>query len=98
RRVADASAVKRVENQPLGALPQADQEMSREAETDAVPALRPRGMQIEDAERHRQALATVDDTHQVGVLQIVIGQLIAAVAVFQQDDLVERLRPRREIT
>ena len=63
----------------------------------AVPALGPRGMQIEDAERHRQAFAAVDDPHQVGVLQIVVGQLVAAIAVFQQDDLVERVGARGKI-
>ena len=97
RRVADPAAVERVEDQPLGAFAQPDQEMPGKGQPDAVPALRPRGMQIEDAERHRQAFAAVDDPHQIGVLQIVVGQLVAAIAVFQQDDLVERLRPRGEI-
>jgi hypothetical protein len=47
-------------------------------------------VQIEDAERHRQAFAAIDDPHQIGVLQIVIGQLVAAVAVLQQQDFVQR--------
>src|SRR6202158_2357863 len=71
--------------------------MPGKAEADAVPALRPRGMQVKDAERHRQAFAAIDDPHQVGVLQIVVGQLVAAIAVFQEDDLVERPGPRGEV-
>jgi hypothetical protein len=54
-------------------------------------------MDIEDAERHRQTLASVNHPHQVGVLQVVITQLVAGVAVFQQDDLVERASARGEV-
>ena len=89
--------MERVEDQPLGAVAEPDQEMSGKGQPDAVPALRARGVQIEDPERHRQPFAAVDDPHQIGVLHVVVGQLVAAVAVFQQDDLVERPRPRGEI-
>src|SRR5215472_13727376 len=62
-----------------------------------VPTLGARGVDVEDAERNRQTLAAVDDPYQVGVLQIVIGQLVAGIAILQQDDLVERAGPRREV-
>src|SRR6185312_9636277 len=38
--------------------------------------------------------AAVDDADQIGVLRVVVGQLVAAIAVFQEDDLVQRAQPR----
>src|SRR6516162_9367281 len=89
--------MKRVEDQPLGTIRQPDQKMPRECEPDCVPALGAAGMHVEDSERHRQALPPVDDAHQIGVLQVVIGQLVAGITIFEQDDLVERTRARRGI-
>ncbi len=56
--------------------------MPGKGQPNAVPALRARGVQIEDTERHRQPFAAVDDPHQIGVLHVVVGQLVTAVAVF----------------
>src|SRR5439155_17607732 len=51
RRLANLPTVKRVEDQPLGAIAQPDQEVSGKRQPDALPALCPRGMQIEDDPR-----------------------------------------------
>jgi len=69
---------------------EAQQEMPREVEPLGRPALGPRRVQIEDAERDRQALAAVDHAHQVGVLRVVVGERVAAVAVALPDHRVER--------
>src|SRR5205085_3645152 len=94
---ADLPAMKRVEDQAFRAVPEPDQEVPRKSKTEALPTLRPRPVQIENPERHRQAFAAIDDPHQVAVLEIVVSQFVAAVAVLQQDDLVERLRTGGEI-
>ena len=86
---ADPSAVERVEDQPLGTVRQTDKKMAREGEPDSLPALGAAGVHVENAERHRQALPAVDDAHQVRVLQVVIGQRVAGIPVFQKHDLVE---------
>ena len=67
--------------------------MAGKGEAGGFPALSAGGVDIKDAEHHRQAFAAVDDPHQVGVLQIVVGQLVARVAILEEDDLVQRARP-----
>src|SRR5437868_12106959 len=96
-RLADLPAMKGVEDQALLAVPEPDQEVPGKSKADALPTLRPRRVQIENPERHRQPFAAIDDPHQIAVLQIVVSQFVAAVAVLQQDDLVERLRTGGEI-
>ena len=47
----------------------------------APPALCPRDVDVEDAERDGEALSPVDDARQVGVLHVVVGLAVALVAV-----------------
>ena len=89
-RAADLAAVERIEDQPLRPVGQPDQKMAGKGEPGRLPALRAGGVDEQDPEHHRQPFAAVDDPHQIGVLQIVVGQLVAGIAVLQQDDLVER--------
>src|SRR3984893_9297204 len=63
--------------------------MAREGEPDSLPALSAAGVHVENTERHRQAFPAVDDAHQIGILQVVIGQRIAGIPVSQKQDLVE---------
>src|SRR3984893_1154179 len=94
---ADLAAMERIEDQPFASIGEPDQKMAGEGEADRVPTLGAAGMHVEDSEGYRQALPAVHDTHQIGVLQIVIGQLVAGIAVLQKDDLVERAGARGEI-
>ena len=55
--------------------------MEREVEPHHMPALSAGGVNVKDAERHGQALAAVDDPHQIGVLHVLIGEGIALIAV-----------------
>jgi hypothetical protein len=71
--------------------------MAGEGEPGHFPALSPRGMNVEDPERHRQTFTAVDDPDQIGVLQVVIGQRVAGIAILQQDDLIERTSARGEV-
>ena len=50
-----------------------DQEVRRKSQPFGIPMAQARDMQIEDRQRHRQPLAALDDTHEVGVLQVVVG-------------------------
>jgi hypothetical protein len=52
-----------IEDKPLRALREADQKMPGKAEAHRLPALGARGVQVENAQRHRQAFAAVDDPH-----------------------------------
>src|SRR6185437_13277274 len=97
RGFADLSAMKRVEDQAFRAVAEPDQEVPGKSEADTLPALRPRRVQVENPERYRQTFAAIDDPHQIAILQIVVSQFVAAVAMLQQDDLVERLRTGSEI-
>ena len=47
----------------------------------APPALGPRDVDVEDAERDGEALSPVDDAQQIGVLHVVVGLAVALVAV-----------------
>ena len=68
-----------------------DQEMAGKGQALGVPALRARDMQVEDRQRHRQALAPLDDPREVGVLQVVVGLVVAAIAVGLGDHLGQAL-------
>ena len=69
----------------------ADQEMRGKGQALGLPALAAGDVEIEDRQRHRQALAPLDDAHEVGVLQVVVGLGVAAIAVGARDHLGERL-------
>ena len=97
RGTADLTIVERVDDDAFRAIGQPDEKMAGEGEPGHVPALSPRGMDVEDPERHRQTFAAIDHPHQIGVLQVVIGQRVAGIAVFQQDDLVERAGASAEV-
>ena len=47
-------------------------------------------MEVEDRQRHRQALAALDHPREVGILQIVVGLAVAAIGVGLGDDLGQR--------
>ena len=60
--------------------------MRREVRPVSTPTLRPRDVDVEDSEGDGETLAPVDDTHQVGVLHVVIGFAVAlAVVAFEQN-------------
>ena len=61
------AAVEHVEHHLGAAAFQRDQEMAGKIDAVRRPAGGPRGMQPQDAERHRQAPAALDDADQVGV-------------------------------
>ena len=65
--------------------------MAGERQSLGRPSLGAGDMQIEDRQRHRQALAALDDAHEVGVLQIVVGLAVAAIGVGARDHLGEGL-------
>jgi hypothetical protein len=46
-------------------------------------------VQVQDRQGNRQALATLDHAHEVGVLQVVVGFGVAAIAVRPCDDFTE---------
>ncbi len=75
-----ASAMERVDDGALAAILEPDQEMAGKGEAGDRPALGARRMDVEDAQRHRQALAPVDHPHQVGVVEVVVGRLVAFIA------------------
>ena len=89
RRPLDA-VIERVDNQPVAVLAGADQEMAGEIQPVRREPVGAGGMQIQNAERHRQALLAVDHAHQVGVLDIVIGEHVAVIAVLSQHHPVQR--------
>ena len=47
-------------------------------------------MYTNDAQGNRNATSSVDDTHQIGILQIVVGRTVSAVTVVIEDDFLER--------
>ena len=55
-----------------------------------LPTLGAGGVDEQDSEDHRKPFPAVDHAHQIGVLQIVVSQLVAGIAILQQDDLIER--------
>ena len=59
-----------------------------------VPALRAGDMQVKDRQRDRQALAPLDHAREVGVLQVVVGLAVAAIAVGPGDHLGQPLGQR----
>ena len=59
--------------------------------------VRPGGMQVQNAQRHWQALLTIDHTHQIGILDIVIGQHVAVVAMRMKNDTVQGLDQCRPV-
>src|SRR3546814_4170175 len=69
-----AAALERIEDRTCAAMVEPQQEMTRKVEPDHVPVEPVRRTQHQDAQRHRQPLAPVDDAQEVGVLQIVIGE------------------------
>ena len=62
-----------------------------------APSRGARGMQPDDAECDRQALAALDDADQVGIREIVIGLGIAGIGVAPGDQTGERFGAHREI-
>ncbi len=64
--------------------------MAREIDPLDRPALAARGVHIEDGERHRQSLAPIDHPHQIGILQIVIIDPVAAIGELAGHDLGEQ--------
>ncbi len=65
--------------------------MAGKGEARHLPTLSAASTEIENAERHRQPLAPIDHAHEVGVLQIVVGEVIAAIAVGADDYRAQRL-------
>ena len=56
------------------------QEMARRVQAAGFEPAGARAMDVENAERDRQAAAAVDDRHQIGILRIVIGKAVAVIA------------------
>ena len=71
-----------------------DQEMAGEGQALGVPALPARDVQVKDRQRDRQALAPLEHARDVGVLQVVVGLVVAAIAVGPGDHLAQPLGQR----
>jgi hypothetical protein len=63
--------------------------VTRESGSDRGPSLGTRGVHVQHAESHGQAAATVDDPHQIGVLQVIVGVAVARVAELARQGLGE---------
>ena len=86
--------MERVDHLATAAGVDADQEVHGKVEADRRPALRSGGVEIEDAERDRQAAAAADDADQVGVLGIVVGFAVAAIVEALAEGPRQRSRRR----
>ncbi len=73
RCVAHAAFMEGIDDMPRAVDADADQEMAWESQTFGLPRLSARDVQVKDRQRHRQALASLDDPHEIGILQIVVG-------------------------
>ena len=51
------------------------------------PVLTAREVHVQNSERNRQPFAPLDDTQKIGVLQIVIGLIVATVSTLPRQDL-----------
>ncbi len=89
-RTHDPSSVKRVEDRPLCARFEAQQEVRGKIQSDDVGTASPGGMEIQNAESHRQALAPVDHMHQVRVVHVFVCFGVALVTEFHREDLAQR--------
>ena len=69
-----------------------DEKMRRRVEAARVDTRGARGMDVEDAERHRHAAPARDHMDQIGVLRIVIGQPVAFIAEMQRQQIGENAR------
>ena len=72
---------------------QAHQEVIGKAEPDHVPTDGFGGVDEQYAQRNRESLAPVDDTHEVRVLDIVVSQGIARITLAFDEDLAQHLGP-----
>ncbi len=68
-----------------------DQKVPGEVQPLGIPALVACDLEIEQRQRHRQALAALDDLHEVGVLQVVVGRAVAAIGEGLGDHFGQRL-------
>ena len=78
RGVAGAPGMERIEDRPVASAPDAHQEVAGEVQPGGVLAHGARDMDVDDAQRHRQALAPLEHAREIGVLQIVVGRGIAS--------------------
>jgi hypothetical protein len=92
-RRADDSGIEGIDDGALALMLEPHQEVPGKRQPGHPPTLRPSAMDVEDAESDGQPLAAIDDPHQIGVLQIVIGRRVALIGIFAEDDLVERCDP-----
>ncbi len=90
RLVVQGSPPAKDEDHRLAAIVQPDHEMSGKVHALDHPALAARGVDVEDRQRDRQAFAPIDHMHQVGVLQVVIGDAVALIGEGPGQHLAER--------
>ena len=83
--VAHQAVMERVDDVARAVDRHPDQEMAGKGQALGVPTLSARDMEIEDRQRHRQALAPLDDAREIGILQIVVGLAVAAIGVGARD-------------
>ena len=92
RRVAHAAVVERIDDMAGAVDADADQEVSGKGQAFGLPGLGTRDMQVKDRQGHRQALASLDDPDEIGILQVVVGFTVAAVGVGARNDVGQCFR------
>ena len=89
-RIAGPTAMERIDDRAFAFAIDAHQEMPGKGDAIDLPALSATSVDVENPESHRQSAPPVDDAHQIGVLQIVIGRIVAAIAFLDVEDFVDR--------
>ncbi len=74
-----------------------DEEVAGEIDAVRSPRDRPRALQPQHAERHRQAAAALDDADEVGIGRVVVGLGVAPIAVPPRQQPGQRACPSRQI-
>lgn len=88
------SFIERIDDQPCAVFTGTYHKMAREVDPVSGEAMGPGSMQIQNAQRHRQPFFSIYDAHQIGILNIVIGEHIAVIAMRLEDDAVQCLDQR----
>ena len=85
RRRAFDSIIERVDNDPVAAAANTNHEMAGKVQPVGGIAMRAGRLKKKYAEGNRQSLLAVDHTHQISILNVVISERVAAVAVCLQN-------------
>lgn len=88
--------VEGIENGGLAADPQAHQEMAGKIDPLDLPVQCAGGLDIENGQGDRQAAPPVDHPAEIGILQIVIGRFVAAIAMPCRHHVSQHVDARRQ--